>query len=251
MADRKSPAKASNPTRTPRSGRRDHDRALPERRSFLERYRTPLVALVGVATVGLLVGVLFLQTTSKAYACESVLVPAPSGDPAALGQSASDLGRSHVRRGDAVKYLYCPPASGSHYNELPDGPIPAQFYGPDRTTIPQGWIHNLEHGGVVVLYSCTKGSCGDADIAALRAFIQAPPASPLCGRPDAILGTRFDELPTPYAVVAWDRVLFLSSLELDAIRTFYAQRGDRGPEPQCAQAAPGASASPGASAPAP
>ena len=240
----------SSPERTPRAGRRAHDRALPEQRSFLERYRTALVVMAGVAIAGVLAGFLLVQTTAKAYACESILAPAAPSDPSALGQAASDLGRSHVPRGTSVRYAYCPPTSGSHYNDLPDGPIPAQFYAPDMSALPQGWIHNLEHGGVAVLYSCTRGSCSDAEMATLRPLIQAPPASPLCGRTDAILAARFDDLPTPYAVVAWDRVLFLSSPDVDAIKAFYAQRGDRGPEPQCAQAVPGASPTPAASAPA-
>jgi hypothetical protein len=237
--------------RSARAGRRDHERVAHPRGSFLERHRTALVVVAGVAIAGVLAGFLLVQTTARAYACGSIMTPAPSGDPAALGQPASDLGRSHVRRGTSVRYAYCPPTSGEHYNDLPDGPIPAQFYAPDRTTLPQGWVHNLEHGGVVVLYSCTKGSCADAELAPLRSYVQSNPASPLCGRTDALLATRFDDLPTPFAVVAWDRALFLESPDVAAITAFYAQRGDQGPEPQCAQAAPGASPSPSTSAPTP
>ncbi len=55
-------------------------------------------------------------------------------------------------------YAYCPPASGPHYNNPGiDGPIPAKFYGPDDGTRPEGWIHNLEHGAVVILYNCKHG----------------------------------------------------------------------------------------------
>ena len=56
---------------------------------------------------------------------------------------------------------------------------------------------------------------------------------------------RFDQMPTPYAAVVWDRVLFLNTLDVGAISTFYQQSADRGPEPQCQQAVPGASPSPG------
>jgi len=250
-ASAKAPAstgRSGTQRRSARAGRRDHDRLTPVRRSFLERYRTILVVVAGISIAGVLAGVLLVQTTAKAYACGSILAPAASSDPAALGQVASDLGRSHVKRGTSVRFAYCPPTSGAHYNDLPDGPIPAQFYPSDRTTLPQGWVHNLEHGGIAVLYSCTKGTCADADLAPLRSYVQSGPASPLCGRTDALLATRFDDLPTPYAVVGWDRVLYLPSLDLGAVATFYAQRGDKGPELQCAQAAPGASLSPAASA---
>jgi len=55
--------------------------------------------------------------------------------------------------------------------------------------------------------------------------------------------TRFDDLPTPYAVVVWGRVLFLDTLDVPAITTFRTQSADRGPEPQCQNAVPGASPS--------
>ena len=53
--------------------------------------------------------------------------------------------------------------------------------------------------------------------------------------------TRFDDLPTPYAAVVWGRVLFLDTLDVPAIATFRQQSADRGPEPQCQNAVPGAS----------
>ena len=49
-----------------------------------------------------------------------------------------------------------------------------------RTTaaVPNGWVHNLEHGGLVLLYSCDKGACDDAVAgAAPRALRRASPAS--------------------------------------------------------------------------
>ena len=55
--------------------------------------------------------------------------------------------------------------------------------------------------------------------------------------------TRFDDLPTPYAAVVWGRVLFLDALDVAALTTFSQQAADRGPEPQCQNAVPGASPS--------
>ncbi|MEZ4596324.1 MAG: DUF3105 domain-containing protein [Chloroflexota bacterium] len=63
------------------------------------------------------------------------------------------MGRTHVVQGTSVKYAYCPPASGDHYN-LGGGqaPLPRRLFGPDDAVLPQQWIHNLEHGYVVLLY---------------------------------------------------------------------------------------------------
>jgi hypothetical protein len=250
MAKRSKSGSPTGPTGTTRAGRREHERAAPDRRSFLERYRTALVAIGAIAIAVIVGGFLFAQTTSRAYACSSVLLPepaatpAPGGTPAPLGQPADDLGRAHVARGQSVTYRYCPPASGSHYNDLPDGPIPAKFYGQDEATLPQGWIHNLEHGGMVVLYSCAKGGCSDADQAALRAYFGEQPMGPLCGNPDGLVITRFDDMDEPFAAVVWDRVLYQPTLDVAGLRAFWDRYADRGPEPQCDRAVPGYSPSP-------
>ena len=245
MAKRVRGATSTGPTGTPRAGRREHDRTLDDRRPFLERYRTALVVVGALAIVTIVGGFLFFQTTSKAYACSTILLPepaataAPGGTPAPLGQPADDLGRQHVTRGRSVTYTYCPPTSGSHYNDLPDGPIPAKFYGMDEGTLPQGWIHNLEHGAMVVLYSCAKDGCSDADLAALRAYSGERPTSPLCALPDTLIVTRFDDMAEPFAAVVWDRVLYQPTLDIAGLRAFWDRYADRGPERQCQEAVPG------------
>jgi len=197
---------------------------------------------------------MFLGATAPAFACSTELQPAPSatptpgatpapGAPPRLGQATQDLGRDHVETGDRVTYEFCPPTSGPHYNDARLGPIATRFYGPDDQTEPQGWVHNLEHGMTVVLYRCPEG-CGDAQTA-LRGLQQQLPASPLCGFPAAssVVVTRFDELPRPYAVIVWDRVLYLDTLDVGAVAQFRAQNADQGPEPQCPAAVPGAAPS--------
>lgn len=227
----------------------------PQRqRSALERYRGLLLG-IGVAAVVLVVGgALFLGASSPAYACTSMLQPTASpsvapGETPRLGQVTRDLGRNHVETGSSVTYEFCPPTSGSHYNASRLGPIPPVFYGKDDTTVPEGWIHNLEHGAMVVLYRCPEGCATDAQTA-LGALQQQLPASPLCGFPPGsnVVVTRFDQLPTPYAAVVWGRVVFLDSLDVSAITTFYAQSADRAPEPQCQQAVPGYTPTPGPAA---
>jgi plastocyanin len=129
------------------------------------------------------------------------------------------------------------------------GPIPALFYGKDDTTGPEGWIHNLEHGAMVVLYRCPEG-CGTDAQTSLAGLQQQLPASPLCGFPPGsnVVVTRFDQLPTPYAAVVWGRVFFLDTLDVGSITNFYGQSADRAPEPQCQQSVPGYTPGPGPSA---
>ncbi|HSW42431.1 MAG TPA: DUF3105 domain-containing protein [Patescibacteria group bacterium] len=192
---------------------------------------------------------LFLGATAPTYACETILqpeavvAPAPDATPR-LGQVTRDLGRTHIETGARVTYEFCPPTSGPHYGDGRYGPIATRFYSADDRTNPQGWVHNLEHGQLAVLYQCPEG-CDETAQAALRALAQQLPPSPLCALPasESTVVTRFDEMPTPYAAVVWGRVLFLDSLDVAAIAAFSEQSADRGPEAQCANAVPGASPS--------
>ena len=222
-------------------------RAPRSPRSPLERYRGAIIGLVVAAVVLAGGAFVFLGATAPSYACATVLAPTAAPSPAAnatprLGQVTRDLGRAHAETGARVTYEYCPPTSGSHYNAARLGPIATRFYGADDRTEPQGWVHNLEHGQMSVLYRCPEG-CGETAQAALRTLQQQLPASPLCAFPASasVVVTRFDDMPTPYAAVVWGRVLFLDSLDDAAIATFSQQSADRGPEPQCQDAVPGAS----------
>jgi len=208
-----------------------------------------------VVAAGLLGGFFFLSATAAAYSCATITQPEPSGtplpngSPAPLGQSQPDMGNLHISIGSSQRYAYCPPASGPHYNNPGvDGPIPAKYYGPDEGTRPEGWIHNLEHGAVVILYNCKMGACDDTTQAALQAIPQGFPDSPICGVRAGDLApviARFDDMPTEFAAMVWDRVLYLNTLDVNQIKAFYATQGERyNPEPQCTRPSPGPSGAP-------
>lgn len=234
-----------------RAGRRERSRPVA-RRSFLERYRSWLIAAVVVATVAVVGVGVFAAATQPAYACSSIWQPEPTVSP---GEGASpqpgyvqpDMGNTHVEQGTQVRYTYCPPASGRHYIGAEIGPIPARPYGPGDGVIPQGWVHNLEHGGLVILYRDA-----DADQAALRALYDAVPDSPVCGFPPGgqspgPLVARFEQMAWPYAALVWDRVLPMETLDQAAVLDLYARYGEQtNPEKLC-EASPSPSADPGAS----
>lgn len=196
--------------------------------------------------------------SQKAYACLTTWTPpspAPTTAPSAtprIGYFQDDMGRTHVGVGTRVKYTFCPPASGLHYNQAGvAGPIPPRVYGPNETTVPQNWIHNLEHGALVVLYRCGSGdNCDDNQQAALKAFYNAFPNSPVCNIPKGSIGpviTRFDDMAFPYAALVWDMVLPMNSWDPDQTLAFFAQNGERtNPEVQCTAPtpAPGATGTP-------
>jgi hypothetical protein len=219
--------------------------------------------------------VAFASFSTPAYACASLFDPTPAPSfvappTAAPGASGSlapaqtapppgfvqpDMGHLHVPIGERVRYANCPPASGKHY-QVPGGPIKGGLYGPSDATIPQGWVHNLEHGAIVLLYRCKTGdtACTDERQAALGALLPKWPNSPICQTPPGTLTpviTRFDDMPYPYAALVWDVVLPMQTLDETSLFEFYKAYGERfNGEKQCAapSASPGPAATPASSA---
>lgn len=199
-----------------------------------------------VAVVVVVSGFVFLQATQPAYACSSIFDPAEASTPS--GAPEPDRGKTHVNPGTFVTYDFCPPASGPHNTTSQFGPIAARYYGPDEQTVPQGWVHNLEHGALVVLYKCSGDVCSDSTQGQLRQFVQAFPPSPVCGVKAGVVApvvTRFEQLPHAFAAIVWDRVMYMDTWNAQQVLDFYARYGETAnPEPQCPRASP----SPGASA---
>ncbi|HEY5627885.1 MAG TPA: DUF3105 domain-containing protein [Candidatus Limnocylindrales bacterium] len=242
-------AAGSRPGRARRVGRQSYQA------SFLERNRTRLLWAGAVVVVVALGALFYLQSTAPAYACgvewtaPATASPAPGSSPR-LGFPQEDMGRDHVAVGTTVKYLYCPPASGNHY-QSPAGPIAPRLYGPNDRAVPEGWVHNLEHGALVLVYKCPGDGCTDAGQAALQQFYASFPASPICNIPPHQLSpviARFDDMAYPYAALIWDQVLPLQTLDTQQILAFFAQQAERtNPEPQCAAPTAVPSAAPSAS----
>lgn len=253
---------SSGPSGTPRAGRRERVRRL-EQKSFLERYRTLLVGGAAVAIAAVVVGVIFVGATKGAYTCSTEWLPTPTASPAAgasprLGYVQPDMGRSHITPGTTQKYTYCPPASGNHYNQSGLGPIAPRVYRPEDNVVPPSWIHNLEHGGLVVLYRGDSPGATADGLAKFKAFYDSFPPGPICRIPVGQISpviARFDQMKWPYAALVWGRVLPLDTWDPDLVLKLYATESERfdsnaqfvaPPEPQCA--APSTSPSPGTSA---
>jgi hypothetical protein len=239
--------------------------AVTTQKPFLERHRSSLIIGGGLAVVLAVVAFVFVGAAQPVYSCSFLSEPASPAPVASgtqpLGQKQDDMGRTHVAVGTPVRYTFCPPASGSHYNAAGQGPIQPRFYSPDDTTVPQNWVHNLEHGGLVVLYNCNMGGCDTADLDQLRALVGSFPASPVCKVPPLQISpvvTRFDTMKAPFAALVWGRVLFQDKLDVNQILAFFDQYADRtNPEQQCnpnpspsagESAAPSSASSPAASA---
>jgi Protein of unknown function (DUF3105) len=251
------PRPSSSPSGTARAGRRERQRVTyQQNRSFMERYRGVIIGVAAVVGIALIGGVVFIQASQPAYLCTTLFDPAPTptppdGSSPQPGYQQDDMGAGHVAVGTQVKYTYCAPASGKHYAS-PGGPISPRVYGPDDTTVPQGWVHNLEHGALVVLYRSDSPGATPEGQAALRAFFDDFPDSPICGIPAGTsqgpVITMFNDMATPYAALVWGRYLPLDRFDPATILDFYSVWGERtNPEPQCPAPTPVPSEAPSAS----
>ena len=246
-----------------RAGRRERTRPYAQQKSFFERFRVPIVAVVGVAALALITVWAFSSASAASYACSTEWVPDPTSSPAPgespdPGYHQESMGNTHVGPGTNnpgdVTYTYCPPASGNHFNRGGVGPITPQFYGPDDVTRPQGWVHNLEHGGLVILY---RGDPGDPGLTPevqqqMQTFFSSLPSSPVCNfaptqEGAGVVITRFDQMASPFTAIVWERELPLDTFDEDAILDFWNTWGERtNPEKLCTvpSAAPSSPASP-------
>ena len=216
-----------------RAGRRERVRTYRQP-SFFERYRTAIVSVVVVAVAAIGIGWIFLGSTAAAYTCGQQFNPSPTptvepGSSTRLGFLEDDMGRSHAVQ-VPQNYLYCPPASGTHLNAAGLGPIQPRVYKPDDKVGPPNWVHNLEHGGMVVLYRNDSPGATAAGQQAFTQFFNSFPASPLCGIPAGQISpviARFDQMPHAYAAVVWDRVLYMDTWDPALAIRFYNEESER------------------------
>jgi hypothetical protein len=190
-----------------------------------------LIGLVIVAAIAV-VGFGLFSSSGSPYTCGSQLQPQANATVENPIVTPNE-GRAHVPVGSTTQYASCPPASGPHYNAGGVAPIRPGFYEADARLGPGNWVHNLEHGYVVALYRCPDGECPSADVLSeLREFVlNGPPTETagLCGFQSKVLAVRFDDMATPFALVAWDRVLLLDTFDA-AVGLEFAQRWLEQPE---------------------
>lgn len=175
-------------------------------------------------------GVIYHALPIAVLLVAALLAAACGGSPE---QSASvnertlpDEGGGHVRPGAPLTFRNNPPASGKHYDEW------VRPYGVYPDAIPEGyWVHNLEHGAIVVLYKCPEGqsSCEDSDLfRQLQTLFEAAPPGKY--GEVKIVATQYPKLKTPVAALAWNRILELPAYDQNRLIEFYRAHVDRGPE---------------------
>lgn len=145
--------------------------------------------------------------------------PKASVGAPALGQRIPDEGAEHVAVGAQLQDKVDPPASGPHY------PIPAP-----AGVYPNGpqtgfWVHNLEHGYVVLLY---RPPVPPECLLEFYRMVKEFPRSKF-GNVELVIAP-YSALSHAYAALAWDWRLDMDAFDRAAVLQFYKQRVDRGRE---------------------
>ena len=110
-------------------------------------------------------------------------------------------GATHLQFGQKATYQHYPPSSGSHWNQQGIAPTAWGYYG--DALPPEVYVHNLEHGGIVLLIGESASTEAEAE---LRAGFDAIPGDDECGHNRSLL-TADPLLDDPVAVIAADTLL--------------------------------------------
>ncbi len=139
----------------------------------------------------------------------------------AQGRQMPDAGQVHIPMGDRGVYATYPPTSGQHWGETW-----ADWTMYDRPLPPEEYVHNLEHGGIVLLYRCDK-PCPDLVKQLRQLYTTFPHAKN--GKVKMVVAPD-PKIKTPIAILAWTWIDELPRLDRDRLLRFYRAHVDQGPE---------------------
>ncbi len=144
----------------------------------------------------------------------AVLVVAQIGinlyrDARAPGERFASQGNVHVALGTSVPgYNSNPPTSGWHTPDL-------AAWGTYVEPVPdQRLIHNMEDGGVILWYEAGTPEENEAQVAALQEVVD--------GRYSRYVIAPREDMPTPYAMTAWQRLERFDAIDAVAMQAFLA-----------------------------
>ena len=148
-----------------------------------------------------------------------------------IRQIAEEPGR-HFPPGSMIEWSSNPPATGAHFG------VWARWSRTYAEPLPRGyWVHNLEHGGVILLYRCPDG-CRNI-VAGLQEMVDGLDADPKCTSPrrTRTIITPDPELPAEVrvAAAAWNWTYTAECLDTESLRAFVVEHYAQAPENTCAE----------------
>jgi hypothetical protein len=156
----------------------------------------------------------------------------PVGTCNAVEQEHAIEGYTHVADCSPVTYQTKPPSSGNHYANW-------AAYKTYASPVPEGfWVHDLEHGAIVLSYNCPDGCQTDVELA--QAMLDSLPADPVCTQAGEGVHRRSILLPDPnldvrFAASAWGWTLRADCFDDAPFRDFALRHYEQGREDLCNQ----------------
>jgi hypothetical protein len=146
-----------------------------------------------------------------------------------VGEQIADEGTpSHIDPSTTWTYKFYPPTSGPHYSVAGSAPVPWKTI---DTLVDGQFVHNLEHGGIAILYNCPSGTDCTTLKNQLSDYInKLAPVEPTYGEVKMVMTPYSKGMTKKVALVAWHYIEFLDGYDQNAITQFYESHVDQGPE---------------------
>ena len=157
----------------------------------------------------------------------SIFIFSQKKNPASVkvGVIHPEQSREHIQEGQKhAAYNSSPPSSGPHYS---DATAPAQWGTYTQEIADEVFIHNEEHGGVIITF---QSSLPAEQIKKLKALF-APPYSNKKFSPLKALVTPRSKDTHPIELAAWRYTLNLDKYDETTLINFYLQHQGHSPEP--------------------
>ena len=135
---------------------------------------------------------------------------------------------NHITPCTPITYATNPPSGGDHWPiwaafKIYTTPVPREMY-----------VHDLEHGAIVLAYKC-DGACPDVVAALTSVFdgMSDPECLALMGPPARMVLTPDPLLPTPIAAAAWGATYTATCIDVPSLRAFAKAHYGQGREDFC------------------
>ena len=182
--------------------------------------------VLGAAALAILLVALYLNNQANLANKNRLTFQTVSGT---VGTQVPDEGTaSHIDPSTTWTYKFYPPTSGPHYSVQGSAPVPWKTV---DTLVEGQFVHNLEHGGIAILYNCPSGNDCTMLKNQLQNYVQnLAPAEPQFGEVKLVMTPYTRGMQKKIALVAWHYVEFLDSYDQAEITRFYENHVDQGPE---------------------
>lgn len=185
-----------------------------------------IVAVLLFSALAIVVVARYLDQQSKAQNANRLAFQTVSGT---VGQQIADEGpANHIDPSTTWSYKFYPPTSGPHYAVPGSAPAPWQTV---DTLVEGQFVHNLEHGGIAILYNCPSGNDCTTMKNQLENYVKnLAPLEPQFQEVKIVMTPYARGMNKKIALVAWNYVDFLDGYDQNEITRFYENHVDKGPE---------------------